>query len=547
MRGLDSTHNKLLLAGIVAVIGNYLPYFFLGQDAHLLIHDNLDSGFVWLKIMTEGGSVFHHPAEHIPNALGGVPAYSLYPYYNIPLLIFGMAGSFWGYVVNKMLAGVIGFVGMHLLLRTHFKVSNALVGFGVSLLFGLLPFWSFTATVSGVPLVLFAFLNIRDRDFSVINWIIIAGYSFYSSVVLTGVFLLALLGTLLVIDSIRNRSFNFAFAAALIVSTVAYLITSFPVIYSFAFNPGYVSHRSEILWDTLSLEQAWHRSFQLFTEGQYHANSFHGYMIIPILFGGTILLIDRMRNSTYFLIMGFLVFSSLSYGFIHAFDPATTMGKLISGFPLQLDRFHFLNPTAWYILLAISLQAIVTRFSWLKLLVAVGILGQAVFIIRSHELIVNQDKPSYNAFFAENEFDQMKKEIGTPTDEFTVINLGMHPSISQYNGFHSLDGYSVNYPLSHKHSFREIIAGELDKDEKLANHFDNWGSRCYAFNSSTKLDFLNPEPEPIDSLAFNFQLLKEAGCEYVLSSATITNTPELPLVKAIQGEYWKIHLYRIQP
>ena len=547
MRGLDSTHNKLFLAGIVGVIGNYLPYFFLGQDAHILIHDNLDSGFVWLKIMTEGGSFFRHPAEQIPNALGGVPAYSLYPYYNIPLLIFGMAGSFWGYVVNKMLAGVIGFVGMHLLLRTYFKVSNAFVGFGVSLLFGLLPFWSFTATVSGVPLVLFAFLNLRRGDTKPLNWLIIVGYSFYSSVVLTGVFLLGLLGTLWIIDSIRSRSFNFPFAAALGASAIAYVITSFPVIYSFAFDPGYVSHRSEILWNTLSLEQAWHRSFQLFTVGQYHANSFHNYLIIPILVGGIILLIGRMRNSKYFLLLGFLCFSSLSYGFIHAFDPTSTAGKLISGFPLQLDRFHFLNPTAWYILLAISLQTIVSRFSWSKWLVAVVVLGQAIFIISSHELIVNQDKPSYNAFFAENELEQIKKEIDNPINEVTVISLGLHPSISQYNGFHSLDGYSVNYPLSHKRSFREIIAGELDKDEKLADYFDNWGSRCYAFNSSTKLDFLDPEPEPVDGLAFNFQLLTEAGCEYVLSSTTITNTPELALVKAVQGEYWKIHLYRIQP
>jgi hypothetical protein len=57
--------------------------------------------------------------------------------------------------------------------------------------------------------------------------------------------------------------------------------------------------------------------------------------------------------------------------------------------------------------------------------------------------------------------------------------------------FHTLDGYWSNYPLSHKHAFREIIADELEKSPALKSYFDDWGSRVYLFNSYTgkKMDF----------------------------------------------------------
>ena len=40
----DITIHKILVAlGIIIILLYYLPYFYYGENAHILIHDNLDS------------------------------------------------------------------------------------------------------------------------------------------------------------------------------------------------------------------------------------------------------------------------------------------------------------------------------------------------------------------------------------------------------------------------------------------------------------------------------------------------------------------------
>ena len=114
----------------------------------------------------------------------------------------------------------------------------------------------------------------------------------------------------------------------------------------------------------------------------------------------------------------------------------------------------------------------------------------------------------------------------------------------------TLDGYFPNYSLSYKLKFKKIISEEIKKDSTLEKYFNNWGSRCYAFSSEQKRDFLNNNPNKIEKLSFNYNLLKEMDCSYIFSTSEINldKNKKLELINALGGKqnYWLINIYKIK-
>ena len=67
-------------------------------------------------------------------------------------ILFGPKGA---YIFNRILMTIVGFIGMHQLLRRHIikEEGDEIVRLGVSLSFALLPFWPFGGlSVAGMPL-----------------------------------------------------------------------------------------------------------------------------------------------------------------------------------------------------------------------------------------------------------------------------------------------------------------------------------------------------------------------------------------------------------
>jgi hypothetical protein len=244
------SEKALVVIACVVLVIYYLPYFILGESANILIHDNLDSNVVWAKIVLDNNLVLKNPQTIVPRVFNGLPISSIYPYFNIPLLFFKLFGTYWGYVISKFVVSIIGFSGMFLLLKKHFLSINywPLVLVFVSLIFSILPFWSFDASVIGIPFVFFAFLNIRKGNYGYLNWIIILVFGFYSSMILSGLFLLIVLGIVVIIDFISTRKINWLFILSLLYLVVIYLISQYPVISGFIY--GETSHISEFYRQT---------------------------------------------------------------------------------------------------------------------------------------------------------------------------------------------------------------------------------------------------------------------------------------------------------
>jgi len=167
-----------------------------------------------------------------------------------------------------------------------------------------------------------------------------------------------------------------------------------------------------------------------------------------------------------------------------------------------------------------------------------------------HEFIRNSDKPTFKEFFAENQFTAIREFINKPLKDYRVISLGIHPSIPQWNGFHTLDGYAADYLLAYKRQFREVIDYELEKNERLKQYFDDWGSRAYVFVRDN-IGYLNMKRNNfmIQELNLNVRLLKDMNCIYVISAVKVNEekNSEYKLIGIFTDDSsaWDIYLYEI--
>lgn len=163
---------------------------------------------------------------------------------------------------------------------------------------------------------------------------------------------------------------------------------------------------------------------------------------------------------------------------------------------------------------------------------------------------------SYGDYYALGVMEQVEAYIrenaGLVQNEYRVASLGIDPAAALYAGFYTLDGYSNNYALSYKHSFRRIIAPELEKSGYLRDYYDGWGNRCYLLSAEC------PAYYTVEKGGFFFQDLKldanvmrDMGCRYVLSAAYIANAGEtgLALVREepfqTEDSYYNIYLYEV--
>jgi hypothetical protein len=192
-------------------------------------------------------------------------------------------------------------------------------------------------------------------------------------------------------------------------------------------------------------------------------------------------------------------------------------------------------------------------------------MGQLAYDFANHEIIVsvlgfkNNEKggalimkvdPSIKGFFAEKQFAEISQYIGLEKSKYRVLSLGMHPSISQYNGFYTLDGYCANYDKKYKLKFREIIKDEVKKNKVLREYYDYWGSRAYLFTAAD-IGYVNVSGNTITlkNLDFNTQAMKNLGAKYIISAVKIDTQidSEYKFLKKFQDEEsaWDIYLYEI--
>lgn len=539
---------KNLFIGLLVIFLYFLPNFIFGENSKISLVDNLDSNIVWIKMLLANKIVFVNPNENINQILNGVPRSSIYSFYDISILWFNIFGIYWGYVFNKIIMSFVGFIGVYFLQKKYFKkfYLNDFVTISISLIFALQPFWSFNLTIAGLPLLLFVFLELHNKSKNNFIWIYILLFPFYSSLFLSGIFIILLLFMLELIYSINNKSINKKYYFTILLITFLYITSHYPVFYTFL-NTNYVSHRTEFISPINGFTESLFLTIKLFLLGQLHSGGVH-FLYFPVLITSFFYQFKNKKfNKIFLYISFFIIITSFYFGFIHNEILYSISELLFKILPIQTQRFYFLHPIAWILLLIISSYCFKNNILILKLI----LLTNLFFLFSKNEIFSNSSSVTFKKYYAINQFSDINKYINTPLNNFKVINIGIEPAVSQFNGFYTLDGYLADYPLNYKRKFRKVIAKELDRSEYLKNYYDKWGSRCYSFSSELDLQklYTKGNNKTINNLFFDFKLLKSMGCRYLISGVKINllNNKNLLFEKKFisTDSQWDIYLYKI--
>lgn len=564
------TKNKKLaiVAASIFILVNLSPYLLLRENGRYMDWDNLDSVHVWYKTLIESGHLFSPNSAVVESMMGGLPRSSFPSELNFTTLLFALMGPLGSYLLERGIAAVFAFVGMYLFVKDYLlpKKDSFYINLSISTLFSTLPFWPYGGlSVAGVPLLVYSFLKIRDGQARWHHWLYIVFNPFASSLVLSGLFAIVIGFFYSLATSFRRRNLNKPLFAGLFLFIASSVVANYRLFIAFFIDDSYVSHRVEFASPSLnSLVDAGKTGLGLFLRGQAHAHSLQfPFMVATVLLGLVISLQKRVARAH---LIGGLIFVALVaalYGLKGSEIFWPVHSAITEKLPIQYDRFYSLLPVVWYSLFAISLYLISTQIRIGRLMSSAAIGAQALLLLTMNQPLRAEaacvlrgtcSVPTYDQFFSKSLFAQVKQYIGKPVNKYKVLSLGIHPSISLYNGMHTLDGYSADYPLAYKHSFRKVISTELEKNTERKAYFDLWGSRAYVFTEQDFGQMSTKWSSSSDRVVRNLQLntaeMSRLGGQYLISAIPIDlpSSPGLRLLKEFKDPQsaWDIWLYQVK-
>jgi hypothetical protein len=550
---LQDKERKLIILSLIVISLFLSPYFILGDDAHIRVHDNLDSNVAWYKVLAESGQLTGSLDSRIPQIINGLPRNALGTEYSLIVWLYALFPTMVAYGISQGITRFIAFLGMYLVLKDHFikGEDKSLIRVGTALAFSLTPFWpSGMLSTLGMPLALWAFLHIRKGRVCWSHYLALTLLPFYSSIVLGFFFFLSAMGIIWVHDVIRSKGWNWRFFIAIAFMTAMFLITDYRLVYSFLFD-GEPNSRDEYFHARLSFWHSVRLTFKNFFLGHTHVMTVHTLVILPVIVAAMILIWKHKKwkkESTFVVlfILNFVLSAWYAFWFYKGWLPLTERFHFLDTF--NFARFHFLRPLILYILFAIGLK-ILWNEKVLQKTVPWLTAAQIILLLFSNEEIVHRKKPSVGEFYAVEQFEAIKNHIEKPQHQYRVASIGLHPAIAQYNGFYTLDTYNNFYPLSYKEQFRKIIENELEKNKRIRIYFDEWGGRCYLFTDELGKHYMfkKTTKRRIQNIDVNIEQFKEMGGEFIFSSVPIDNASEnnLKLDKVFDSKEsaWKIYLY----
>lgn len=557
------SQNAYLIIGVLLVLVYYIPFFIFGENTYVHIHDILDIDVAHTKMLVDQHAIFDYD-KTLP-ILDGVPRseyFICFSPYDFKMLFYSIMPTFWAYLTNSLLVRLLAFLGMFLLLSRYvLKEENTryynFIAFVCAIIFALIPFYTtFGLTSAGIPLLTWAFLNLKDKQHLVLSYLSIAFFANYSCLALSGVFVCLVFGCYYLYHAIKSKDWQWYIFGGVCVLGFVYFLTNIDLFLHTIFNHDYVSQRTDFnipeLLGSLKADVK-----ELFYCTQYHSGSISTKPIILAILIAIIsqLKIDKRLRLTLSAILGvFVIYVSVRIIKTHIGIPAVQA--------FGFDRFYFFLPFLWIVSLAVALENVTSKINVLLAIFLILPYGTSLYN-NNDELksVVHQLKgkeptrPTYKQFYDEVLFANITKDLDINPNKTKVVSVGLFPSIAEYNGYHTLDTYINIYPLYYKRAFREVIAPELSKDEGIRSYFDYYGSRVYMFSSEiakanvsqymvNKYDTLTISPE------YNIDALRQLGAQYIFSAVRFDNAENLGLqekgVFTTDESLWRIYVYGIE-
>src|SRR3954462_860374 len=122
---LFSLHNqgdqKWLCIAVIILVIYVSPYFILGENAHIRVHDNLDSNLAWYKVLARSGEMFGSVNAVIPQIINGQLSRNAFgTEYSVIVWLYTLFPTMIAYGFSQALTRIVAFFGMYFLLTKHF-------------------------------------------------------------------------------------------------------------------------------------------------------------------------------------------------------------------------------------------------------------------------------------------------------------------------------------------------------------------------------------------------------------------------------------------
>ena len=345
----NQKERKLFVFATIILILYLSPLFILGENAHIRIHDNLDSNLSWYKVLTCSGEIQGPINSTIPQVINNQLSRNAFSSeFSGIVWLYAFFPNMVAYVLSQTITRVIAFIGMYVLLKHHFlpKEEWTVISIGVSLAFALTPFWPF--------------LNIRKGEKLWKNYFVLTLIPLYSSIVLGFFFFLSSIGILWLVDLVVKKEWNFRFLFSIIYMTLIYMIVEYRLVTSFFLSTA-PNSRDEYFHARLSLWRSLRLTVKNFLLGHTHVMTVHTFVILPTILIALYFIITTKRwkqEKVFIFLFWFNIVLSIWYAFwfYKGWLPLTKRFHILDTF--NFARYHFLRPLVIYVLFALGLKVL---------------------------------------------------------------------------------------------------------------------------------------------------------------------------------------------
>lgn len=565
------------IIGLFLILLYNLPWLLNGENASYRIYDYLEQDFVNLYLNAK--YLFHPFVTEIPELFGGTFRGSIQAHSFLQIIMYKFVQGVKFLNLNQIFTQFVGYTGMYVLINKLYNTEKtkikSFINTGVSFLFCITPLLLHGITILSFPLFVWGIIKIYEsktkKDFILIS-ILYLFLGFSTSLIYCGFVYLLTLFVLSIYFFIKKRKdLALKYFLAMILIFVGYFITYF---YTFL-SLTEITHRVEM---SIPKQKFFPSIVHQLMFGVYALES-PIYPLIPYIMltiATVIVLIQKKETNEYKYMMLTLWAIVLIVLFSAGYTSLTLIVKIRQLYggvfqSIQWDRISYIISPLYSFIFASSLiflneklKELNIRKSIISFCIIFIFIAQFSLIKKSDECLFNNNintllgKPNiertYAQFFQKDLMNEINKYIGKPQNTYHVVSLGINPGVALFNGFYCLDGYSVNYRLSYKKKWREIVKKELMKNKNHRKFFDYWGSRVYIvhhnYTSYRPQELTIDTTDYVDNIQIDYEKLKKLGGDYLFSKYKIkTPNPHLKLEKVFYSDIddsFQVFLYSIK-
>lgn len=544
-------------------ISFFIPYLILGYDSYIRIHDTLEGELVWLHILKVSGHMhsFSNTVK-LTNVMDGLPRNVLPSGFTLIANLCNIFDIFFGYIIGHYIFKTIGYVSFYLFIKRYMTLNyiyESGIVFVCLLLTSIQFFTPFGISIMGMPLLAYGFARLYYQEDFGITALIFFIFPFCSSFVWSGIEIIFLFNVYLVYLFVIKHDYKMKWFAAWASFILGTVLANIQFIYGMLFlRDGFRSHRVDYFQfnDVPNIKASLTEFFSFFFSTHYHVSIFVSTLIFGVFILSYYGIKKNLWSKRIFLAIVFIVLWQAFYNYIEYFTQSIVFIK-----SFRFNRFGFLLPFLWFIILLISLDTI-ARFRLLRKTIPLILCTQFLILFLANDETQHNYKkmwgledefPSYREYLALEQFERIKTIIPR-TNQNRVISLGLSPTIAQFHDYATLDGLFSVYNLHYKQEFRKIMEKELEKNPLIREKYDTWGNRCYLYSDELGVENVQNcqsahDSKKVYNLEINTNQIKKLGGKYIFSACEVKNSAQLglQLMEAVgtERDFWKIYLYKL--